>query len=176
MSDKLMIRSAELKEAEKLFEIYAPYITDTAITFEYDIPSLKEFENRIRKIQEKYPYLVAEVDGEIVGYAYATAFHPRAAYGRCAEMAIYLKMDSRGQGIGRKLYEELEARLKEMGILNLYACVGYAPVEDEYLTNASVRFHEKMGYKMNGHFTKCGYKFGRWYDMVWMEKMIGEHE
>ena len=79
-------------------------------------------------------------------------------------------------GLGRKLYEELEARLKEMGLLNLYACIGYAEVEDEYLTNASVAFHEKMGYKLNGHFTKCGYKFGRWYDMVWMEKMIGEHE
>lgn len=175
MSCKLMIRQVELAEAGELLEIYAPYVTDTAITFEYDIPSLEEFEGRIQKIQEKYPYLVAELDGEIVGYAYATAFHPRAAYSRCVEMAIYLKKDVRGQGIGRKLYEELETRLKEMGILNLYACIGYAPVEDEYLTNASVRFHEKTGYKINGHFTQCGYKFGRWYDMVWMEKLIGEH-
>lgn len=175
MSCKLMIRQVELVEAGELLKIYAPYVTDTAITFEYDIPSIEEFEERIIKIQKKYPYLVAESNGEIVGYAYATTFHPRAAYSRCVEMAIYLKMDARGQGIGRKLYEELEVRLKEQGILNLYACIGYAPVEDEYLTNASVRFHEKMGYKVNGRFTKCGYKFGRWYDMVWMEKMIGEH-
>ena len=175
MSDELIIRSVKLEETENLLRIYAPYITDTAITFEYDIPSVEEFENRIIQIKNKYPYLVAEVNGEIVGYAYATAFHPRAAYSRCVELAIYLKTDSRQQGIGRKLYEELEVRLKKLGILNLYACIGYAPVEDEYLTNASVRFHEKMGYKINGHFTKCGYKFGRWYDMVWMEKMIGEH-
>ena len=175
MVNELIIRSVKLEEAEKLLRIYAPYITDTAITFEYDVPFVEEFEDRIIKIQEKYPYLVAESDGEILGYAYATAFHPRAAYSRCVELAIYLKMDKRGSGIGRKLYEELEIRLKEMGILNLYACIGYAPVEDEYLTNASVRFHEKMGYKINGRFTKCGYKFGRWYDMVWMEKMIGEH-
>ena len=175
MFGELRIRSVKLDEAQELLAIYAPYVTDTAITFEYDIPSLDEFANRIKMIQEKYPYLVAVQDGEIVGYAYATAFHPRAAYSRCVEMAIYLKTDCRGQGIGRKLYEELEIRLKEKGILNLYACIGYAPVEDEYLTNASVRFHEKMGYKVKGHFTKCGYKFGRWYDMVWMEKMIGEH-
>lgn len=175
MSNELIIRSVKLEEAEKLLRIYTPYITDTAITFEYDVPSVEEFEDRIIKIKEKYPYLVAESDGEILGYAYAAAFHPRAAYSRCVEMAIYLKMDARRQGIGQKLYEELEVRLKEQGILNLYACIGYAPVEDEYLTNASVRFHEKMGYKINGRFTKCGYKFGRWYDMVWMEKMIGEH-
>jgi phosphinothricin acetyltransferase len=175
MQDKLQIRLAAVGDASALLEIYAPYVTDTAITFEYDIPSLEEFENRMQTIQAKYPYLVAVVDDEIIGYAYATAFHPRAAYGRCVEMAIYLKMDKRQQGIGKKLYEELEARLKEMGILNLYACIGYAPVEDEYLTNVSVKFHEKMGYKVNGYFTKCGYKFGRWYDMVWMEKMIGEH-
>lgn len=169
------IRSVSISDAKELLEIYAPYVIDTAITFEYEVPLLEEFEKRIIKIQEKYPYLVAEADGEIIGYAYATSFHPRAAYGWCAEMAIYLQKDKRQLGIGTKLYEALEARLKEMGILNLYACIGYAPVEDEYLTNASVIFHEKLGYKINGHFTKCGYKFGRWYDMVWMEKMIGKH-
>lgn len=176
MEYNITIRPAQLADTEKLLEIYAPYVTDTAITFEYDVPSIEEFENRIREVQKKYPYLVAEMDGEILGYAYASAFHPRAAYGWCVETSIYIKMDKRGMGLGRKLYKELEARLKEMGLLNLYACIGYAEVEDEYLTNASVAFHEKMGYKLNGHFTKCGYKFGRWYDMVWMEKMIGEHE
>lgn len=176
MAVEIKIRPVVLEDTQTLLNIYAPYVTDTAITFEYDVPSAEEFANRIKKITNKYPYLVAEINDEIVGYAYATEFHPRAAYGWCVEMAIYIRNDQRQRGIGKKLYEELEVRLKELGMLNLYACIGYAPVEDEYLSNSSVTFHERMGYRKNGHFTKCGYKFGRWYDMVWMEKFIGEHK
>ena len=176
MRKDYIIRSVRIEDAKKLLEIYAPYVRNTAISFEYDVPTVEEFENRIKKITNKYPYLVAEVEGEILGYAYATEFHPRAAYGWCAEMAIYIKQDQRQCGIGRALYEELEIRLTDMGMLNLYACIGYTENEDPYLTKDSVKFHEKMGYHLNGHFTKCGYKFGRWYDMVWMEKFIGKHE
>ncbi len=176
MALEVRIRPVRLGDVEKLLEIYAPYVMDTAITFEYEVPSVEEFGNRIKKITDRYPYLVAEIDDEVIGYAYASQFHPRAAYGWCVEMAIYIKKDMHHIGIGRRLYEALEQKLKDMGMLNLYACIGYAPVEDEYLTNNSVAFHQKMGYKLNGHFTKCGYKFGRWYDMVWMEKFIGNHE
>ena len=90
-------------------------------------------------------------------------------------MTVYLHPDGCGLGIGKALYEALEGRLGEIGILNLYACIAVAEVEDEYLTNRSARFHEGIGYRTVGRFTKCGYKFGRWYDMVWMEKFIGEH-
>ena len=124
----------------------------------------------------KYPYIVAEENGEILGYAYGSAFHPRAAYGWCAEMSVYVRHDRRGSGAGGRLYRALESLLAEMGILNLNACIAVAPKEDEYLTSASVDFHKHFGYKRVGEFHRCGYKFNRWYNMVWMEKMIGEHK
>ncbi|RKM61307.1 N-acetyltransferase [Butyrivibrio sp. CB08] len=169
------IRTATEDDAAALLKIYDYYVRKTAITFEYDTPSLEEFTGRIRNIKEKFPYLVIEQGKEILGYAYASSFHPRAAYQWCVEMTIYIDKDVRRGGLGRMLYTELERQLKDMGILNLYACIGYPDEEDEHLTFDSVHFHEKMGYKLNGKFTKCGYKFNRWYNMVWMEKLIGEH-
>ena len=137
---------------------------------------MEEFAGRIRDIQKKYPYIVAEENGEILGYAYGSAFHPRTAYGWCAEMSIYVKHDRRGSGAGGRLYRALESLLAEMGVLNLNACIAVPQKEDEYLTNASVDFHKHFGYKRVGMFHRCGYKFNRWYHMVWMEKMIGEHK
>ena len=97
----MRIRMAGLEDAAALLAIYAPYVRETAITFEYDVPSEKEFAGRIAHTLEKFPYLVAENDGEIVGYAYAGAFHPRAAYQWCAEMSVYVKRDARRMGVGR---------------------------------------------------------------------------
>jgi phosphinothricin acetyltransferase len=174
MSD-VRIRMAAPEDARELLLIYDYYVKETAITFEYETPSVEEFEGRIKKVLERFPYIVAEESGVILGYAYASPFHERAAYQWCAEMSIYLDRNVRGRGIGRLLYEELEARLRNMGILNLNACIGYPDREDEHLTFASVRFHERMGYSMVGEFHKCGFKFGKWYNMVWMEKLIGEH-
>ena len=174
-SEDIKIRTATLDDAAALLDIYDYYVQDTAITYEYDTPSLEEFTDRIRTIQQKFPYLVIEQGKEILGYAYASAFHPRIAYQWCVEMTIYLDKNARGKGFGPMLYEELERQLKGLGYLNLYSCIAYPDAEDEYLTFGSVKFHEKMGYKLNGKFTKCGYKFGRWYNMVWMEKFIGEH-
>lgn len=138
------------------------------------MPSLEEFENRMRDIMKKYPYLVIERDGKIEGYAYAHPFVGRAAYDWSSELTIYLDHDARKGGLGRRLYEELADRLKKMGILNLYACIGYPQVEDEYLTKNSAEFHAHLGFELVGTFHNCGYKFDRWYDMVWMEKIIGE--
>ena len=84
-------------------------------------------------------------------------------------------MDQKGKGLGRVLYEALENALKKQNILNLYACIAYPEIEDEYLTKNSVDFHDHLGYRLIGEFRKCGYKFNRWYNMVWMEKFIGEH-
>ena len=114
-------------------------------------------------------------EGEIIGYTYAGPFVGRAAYDRSVETTIYLKHGLTGRGYGRKLYAALEEELKKMGILNLYACIGYPEVEDEYLTKNSADFHEHIGYSLVGVFHQCGHKFGRWYHMIWMEKMIGEH-
>lgn len=170
------VRDATLEDAGRILEIYAYYVEKTAITFEYEVPTLEEFKGRMRKTMEKYPYLVIEKDGKIEGYAYAGAFHTRAAYDWASEMTIYLSHDARKCGLGRKLYEELESRLKKMGILNLYACIGYPKKDDEYLTKNSAEFHSHLGYKLAGTFHNCGYKFQRWYDMIWMEKIIGDHK
>lgn len=173
--NNIKIRIATAEDAGELLSIYAPYVRNTAITFEYEVPSVDEFTERIRNVEGKYPYLVAEAEGEILGYAYVSAFKKRPAYGWAVETSIYIKSDKKGLGIGRRLYEVLEKILKAQGVLNLYACIAFAEKEDEYLTNDSVRFHEKMGYQLVGKYTKCGCKFNRWYDMVCMEKHIGDH-
>lgn len=172
---KTVIREASEEDAGRLLEIYAYYVEKTAITFEYDVPSPEEFRERIRRIRQRYPYLVIEKDGVIEGYAYAGVFKDRAAYDRSCEMTIYLDRDARGRGLGRVLYEALEQELKARGFLNLYACIGYPDVPDEYLDYNSAQFHEHLGYRTVGTFHQCGCKFGRWYSMIWMEKMIGEH-
>ena len=175
MQTDLTIRMATTADAEELLEIYIPYITDTAITFEYDIPSVSEFTDRMRQTQRKYPYLVAIVDGKIIGYAYASAFKARAAYDWSVETTIYLTPDCQGKGYGKRLYYALEDVLRKQNIINLNACIAYATVEDAHLNNTSASFHKHLGYKKVAHFTQCGYKFGTWYDMIWMEKMLGEH-
>ena len=169
----VQLRVATQEDAAALLDIYAPYVRETAITFEYDVPSVEEFAARIAHTLEKFPYLAAENDGEIVGYAYAGAFHPRAAYQWCAEMSVYVKRDARRMGVGRKLYDAMEALLKAQRLTNVEACIAVPSAPDAHLTLDSVRFHEKMGYRMVGKFEKCGYKFDTWYDMVWMEKHIG---
>ena len=174
--ENIVIRSVSLNDAEALLNIYAYYVKNTAITFEYDVPTLEEFKQRITNTLKKYPYLVVEKEGTILGYAYAGVFKNRAAYDWSAEVTIYLKYDAVKCGLGRMLYEALETEMKKRGFLNLYACIGYPIEEDEYLTRNSAEFHAHLGYQTVGEFHKCGYKFGRWYNMIWMEKLIGEHK
>ncbi len=169
------VREAHIEDAARLIEIYAYYVEHTAITFEYTTPEIKEFQQRMRDIMRKYPYLVIERDGQIEGYAYARAFIGRSAYDWSCEMTVYLNHLLQGLGMGKILYQALEDRLKLMGIVNLYACIGYPEKPDEYLTTNSAQFHAHLGYAEVGRFHQCGYKFGRWYDMIWMEKIIGKH-
>lgn len=171
----VVIRTARLEDARALLDIYAPYVKHTAITFEYDVPTVEEFQRRIECVLSKYPYLVAEQKSEIVGYTYASAFHERPACDWAVEVSIYVRQDRKKLGIGKALYAELERLLKLQNVLNVNASIAYSEVEDEYLTKSSVEFHEHLGYKMVGEFHKCGFKFNRWYSLVWMEKHIGEH-
>lgn len=157
-------------DAAELLEIYAPYVRDTAISFEYDVPSLEEFQGRIINTLKKFPYIKAVKDNKITGYAYAGEFKTRRAYEISSEVSIYVHKDFRGQGIGRLLYGELEKRLAAQGILNIYACVAFPEKEDEYLTRNSFEFHKHLGFRTAGHFTDCAKKFGRFYGMVWLEK------
>lgn len=173
----ITIRDAVLEDAERILEVYAYYVQNTAITFEYEVPSLSDFQARMEKTKSRYPYLVIEKDEVICGYAYAGPFVGRAAYDWSCEMTIYLDHTAQKCGLGRMLYEALGQRLRQMGILNLYACIGYPSAhEDAYLTTNSADFHAHLGFVKVGEFHKCGYKFGRWYNMIWMEKMIGEHQ
>lgn len=171
----ITIRSATIQDASEILSIYAPYITDTAVSFEYDVPSVKEFTERIHTTLEKYPYLVAESGGRIVGYCYVGIMHGRQAYDWSVETSIYVDQNCRRTGIGRRLHDALEQALSAMGILNLYACIASPVGGDPYLTEDSIHFHEHLGYTHAAHFHKCGYKFHRWYDIVWMEKAIGKH-
>lgn len=170
-----MIRLVNENDAPRLLEIYSHYVQNTAITFEYDVPCLEEFRGRIRATLQNYPYFAAIRGDKIVGYAYAGRFHPRKAYDYAAETTIYLDKDARRQGIGKELYEALELALGMQNITNLIACIGFPEVEDKYLTRGSVDFHAHMGYRLVGQFHKCGYKFGTWYDMVYMEKCLSAH-
>lgn len=169
------LRVARLDDAENLLKIYAPYVKKTAITFEYEVPTVAEFRKRMKKTLSRYPYLVAVKDSNIVGYAYTSAFVGRAAYDWSAETTIYLQEDQHKTGIGRLLYQALEDISSVQHILNLNACIGYPEVEDAYLTKNSAQFHTRLGYTLVGKFHKCGYKFGQWYNMIWMEKLLDKH-
>lgn len=174
---QISLREAKTTDAAALLYIYAPYVKDTAITFEYRVPSVEEFEKRIAATLKDYPYIVAEDEtGSLLGYAYAGCFHAREAYDWAVETSIYVAQDGRRKGIGRLLHEALEAQLKARGFLNMYACISCPANEtDPYVTRNSIDFHAHMGYRLVGTFYSCGYKFDRWYDMVWMEKHIGDH-
>ncbi|MBQ1468984.1 MAG: N-acetyltransferase [Solobacterium sp.] len=174
--EKTIIRDAVTEDIEQLINIYAYYVRNTAVTFDYEIPSFEVFEEHMMKIMEKYPWLVLEKEGKILGYAYAGPFVGRGAYQWSAEVSIYLDPVYLHQGLGRQLYLALEDALKEMGVLNLYACIGYPEEEDIYLTKNSAEFHQHLGFRRVGEFYRCGYKFKKWYNMIWMEKIIGPHD
>ena len=168
------IRLATVDDAEAILAIYAPYVRNTAITFEYDVPEIGAFRARIEATLKNYPYLVAEESGRMVGYAYAGPFGKRAAYQHSAELSIYLDESCRRQGTGRLLYQELEKRLLAQNVFSVYAGVAASDrADDAFVTDASIRFHEKMGYTKIGEYHLCGYKFGRWYNVAWFEKALG---
>ena len=169
---RMIIRDVKLEDAERLVEIYSHYVLNTAVSFEYEVPSVEEFRQRIEKITAKFPYLVYEKDGKIVGYVYAGEYSSRSAYSWTAAMSIYVDKDYRRQGIGSAMYKAIEPKLKEMGIVNLLAGTAYCEPEDEYLTHASSCFHMSQGYSEAAHFKNIGRKFDRWYDLKWYQKTI----
>ncbi|ORX44501.1 acetyltransferase, GNAT family [Piromyces finnis] len=176
----IKIRKATVKDAESIQKIYKYYVEKTAITFEIKVPTVNEFRLRMEEKMnngfQKYPYIVAEENDEVIGYAYTSPFIGREAYNWSAVTTIYLKNNAIKKGLGRRLYEVIENISKVQNITNLYACIGYPEKEDEYLTNNSKDFHEHLGYRLVGLFNKCGYKFNCWYHMVWMEKILNEHK
>ena len=170
------IRPATPSDASAISAIYAPYVERTAISFEYDAPDEKEMSGRIEATLPNYPWLVAEQDGIVVGYAYLSPFKERPAYRWAAETSIYVEWNHRQSGVGRLLYSALEQEAKSHGILNLNACIAFREDMDEHLPSGSIPFHQRVGYTKAAHFHQCGFKFGRWYDIIWMEKIIGPHK
>lgn len=168
----ITIRSATPEDAPVIWSIYRYYVEQTAISFEITMPSAEQIRQRIEKVLTGFPYLVAEEKGRILGYAYAGPFIPREAYSHCSEISIYISQEKRHSGIGKRLYNELFARLSSQGIKQVYACIGLPESEDEYLTNNSADFHAHMGFREVGRFRNCGKKFGRYYHMIWMEKLL----
>ena len=163
------IRQVQLSDVEAILKVYAPFITDTCISFEYVVPSVEEFAQRIAGISAEYPYIVLEADGEIVGYAYAHRYLERVAYSWDVEVTIYLAPKVQGKGLGVILYDTLEKLLALQNIKNLYSCITGDNVH-------SIEMHRSMGYEIIGTFPKAGFKHDRWLDVVWMAKAIGEKE
>ena len=164
-----MIRAAEKADVPAMLAIYAPYVLETTITFEYAVPTLSEFEDRFSAVTEKLPWLVWEEKGAVLGYAYASLPFTRAAYAWCAEPSIYLRSDARGRGIGKRLYAALESILLELGYV-----VSYAIITGE--NTPSLAFHDALGYRKCGELVNSGQKFGRWLDVYWLEKRLNSVE
>ncbi len=173
--NQTIIRTATPDDAKSILKIYSYYVENTAITFEYKTPEISIFKKRIESTLKNYPYIVAENNNKIIGYAYTGAFVGREAYNHSAEVSIYVDKDLTKSGTGKKLYNVIEKISVKQNIFNLNACIAVPETDDEFLNRNSISFHEHMGYRFVGEFYKCGYKFGRWYNMAWLEKIIMNH-
>ncbi|MEO8071724.1 MAG: N-acetyltransferase family protein [Acidobacteriota bacterium] len=158
------IRKVELLDAAQIAEIYNYYISNTHHTFETEALSAEEMQKRIGEVSEIYPYLVAEIDGEIQGYVYAAQFKLRQAYQYAVEASIYVRNQQKQKGIGSELYREFLEELKETSIHTIIASIALP-------NDASIRFHEKLGYEKVAHFKEVGYKLGRWVDVGFWEML-----
>lgn len=160
-----MIRIATEADIPAMLEIYRPYVENTTYSFEYDVPCTRTFTQRFYDHVRQFPWLVWEEDGAVLGYAYAGAPWERAAYRWNAEVSIYLAPQIHGKGIGRALYERLEAILKRQGYRMVYAII----TEEN---RDSIAFHAALGYRTLATFSNAGYKHGRWLGVTWMEKEL----
>ena len=156
------IRDARPEDAAALLDIYRPFVIDTTVSFELEPPTVGEFQRRIASAQSQWAWLVAECDGTIAGYAYASAFRTRAAYRWTTEASAYVHSAHRGRGIASALYRRLFEVLVAKGYCNAYA--GIALPND-----ASVAFHKSLGFTPVGVFHRAGWKFGKWHDVSWWE-------
>ena len=161
----MSIRMATAADIPQILEIYAPYVRNTAISFEYEVPTLEAFTQRFQSYTAQFPWLVWEEDGQVLGYAYGSAPFERAAFSWCAEASIYLHPSIQGKGVGRKLYAALEAILALQGYCKCYVLVTTANA-------ASIAFHEAVGYHFTAQMPDCGYKLGAWHGLVWLEKQL----
>jgi len=162
-----MIRIATEEDIPAILDIYAPYVLNTAYTFEYTVPTVPVFTQRFRTITAQCPWLVWEEEGRVLGYAYGSLPFERAAYAWCDEVSIYLAPQVQGKGVGRMLYRALEYIMEKQGYRVIYSLITSE-------NKGSLAFHRKLGYTFTCEMPRCGFKFGRWLGIVWMEKRLKE--
>lgn len=168
MSGIITYRIATLSDCDAILEIYRPYVESTAVTFETAVPSSAEFYERMQEILKQYPYLVAESDGEILGYAYASAYRSRAGFLWSPELSVYVRQGHHGNGIGSHLYAALLDILRLQGYQNACSVVSHPNVESEKL-------HHRFGFRCVGVQKRCGYKCGHWCDVALFERPLGNY-
>ena len=165
----MQIRFIQSSDASEVLAIYAPYVLETAVSFETSVPTPEEFALRIQQYTQKYPWLVAEENGKVVGYSYASKHRDREAYQWCVESSVYVHPLFRGKGLAQTLYERLFEVLIIAGFVNVYAGITQP-------NEASNKLHERMGFEVVGTYRKIGYKLDKWHDVLWMVKVLGKQQ
>ena len=164
----MKLKVADPRDAQQVLSIYEPYVKETSLTFEIDIPSVEEFAERIIQYTKEWPWLVATMNGQIAGYAYASKYRERKGYQWCVECSVYVSSDHMRKGVGEKLYRTLFELLRLQGYRNVYAVINLP-------NERSVLFHERLGFKWFATYEKVGYKLGRWKDVGWWQLIINEY-
>lgn len=159
------LRPATAADAAACARIYAPYVTDTAISFETEVPSVAAMTARILEASHRHAWLVLQTDGDVTGYAYATSFNPRAAYRWACTVSVYVDAERRGRGAGRALYAALLERLRQRGYYQ--ALAGITQPND-----ASNALHRAMGFEEVARYRRVGWKLGRWHDVLWVQREL----
>jgi L-amino acid N-acyltransferase YncA len=165
----ISIRPVRLQDASQMLDIYRPFVTENSVSFELEPPTVEEFSSRIEKYTQKFPWLVAEEKGEVLGYAYASSYRERKAYQWSVECSVYVRKDQYGKGSAQLLYDFLFSELTQRGFFNVYAIITLP-------NEASVRFHKKMNFEDVGIFKRVGFKFGKWHDVLWMVKFLRDDQ
>lgn len=169
MENQIIIRPIQISDSVQVLEIYRPYIENTNITFEYTVPELSDWQKRIIDYKNQFPWLIAESNGEILGYAYAAKHRDRIAYSWCCESSVYLSDNAQGKGLAKILYQKLFEILKLQGYINVYAILTSPNPKSE-------KFHESFGFNDVGRFYKAGFKFDEWHNTRWMQLHLNEHK
>lgn len=164
-----VIRVAKESDAEAIAEIYCPLVESSPITFEVAVPGLEDFKSRIREIGDRFPWLICEVNQQVVGYAYGSPYRAREAYRWSAEASIYVGREFQRKGIASALYQKLFSALAIQGYRNVYAGITLP-------NTASVYLHRSIGFEEIGVFKKAGYKLGAWHDVSWWQLKLREHD
>jgi L-amino acid N-acyltransferase YncA len=162
------LRVARKEDAESILSIYTPFLEDANTTFDYEVGEASAFTQRIESLLVDFPWLIIEVEGKAVGYAYAKEHRERAAYQWSAESTVYVQEEYQGKGMARAIYEALLEILTEQKYVNVYSGIAQP-------NESSTMFHVKMGYTPVGVYKKVGYKNGQWYDVVWLHRTLLKH-